>query len=148
MASLKKLAIQPTGTMPVRDAAGAVVTNEDGSEWSITFHSPGTKQFQKAFHAFNEKKSGGLSAIIRGKDDKKDPAQDVNDLAEFLAGVTISFNNFDYEGRDGHAAFRAAYADIEVGHVAEQANKFLGDRGNFWKPPVNGSLEQSDTQPG
>lgn len=148
MASLKKLAIEPTGTMEVEDAAGNVMRNEDGSVWSITFHSPGTKEFQKAYHAFNEKKKGGLKAVFARGQEKTDPAQDVNDLADFLAAVTISFNNFDYEGRGGHAAFRAAYADIEVGHVAEQANKYLGDRGNFWKPPAPSSAEQSGTSPG
>jgi hypothetical protein len=147
MASLKKLAIQPTGTMLVKDPAGNVVTNEDGSEWSITYHSPGTKIYQKAHHVYQEKKSGGLSAIIRGKDEKKDPAQDLNDLADFLTAVTVSFNNFDYEGKTGPAAFKAAYADIEQ-DIADQGNKYLGDRGNFWKPPASGSPEQSATQPG
>lgn len=147
MSSLKKLAIEATGTMLVRDAAGNNV-EEDGKQWSITFHSPGTKTYQKAFHAFQEKKNGGLSSIINGTKDKKDPAQDVNDLADFLAAVTISFNNFDYEGKVGHAAYRAAYADIEIGHVADDANQYLGKRGNFLKPSANASADTSDTLPG
>ena len=145
--SLKKLAIAAIATMLVRDAAGAVVEDENGA-WSITFHSPGTKTYQKAFHAYQEKKSGGLSAIISGNKDKKDPAQDTLDLADFLAAVTVSFNNFDYEGKVGHAAYRAAYADIEIGHVADDANKFLGNRGNFLPAPVTDSPSASDTLPG
>jgi hypothetical protein len=147
MTSLKKLAIEATGTMLVRDAAGNVV-EEDGKQWSITYHSPGTREYQKAFHAYQEKKSGGLSAIINGTKDKKDPAQDTNDLADFLAAVTISFNNFDYEGRVGHAAFRAAYADITIGHVAEDGNQYLGKRGNFLKPSASASADTSGISPG
>ena len=148
MASIKKLAINSTGTMLVRDAAGTPVEDENGA-WSITFHSPGTKEFQKALHAFTEKKSGGLSAIMGGnKADNKDPAQDVKDLAVFLAAVTVSFNNFDYEGKVGHAAYLKAYEDIEIGHIADEANKYLGKRGNFLPKPAEASDSTSDTLPG
>lgn len=146
MASIKKLAIESTGTMEVKDAAGSVVEDENGV-WSITFHSPGTKEFQKAFHAFNEKKASTFKSLVGGKD-KTEADQDTKDLADFLAAVTVSFNNFDYEGKTGHAAYRAAFADIEIGHVAQDANKFLGDRGNFWKPKVKDSAPQSDTSLG
>jgi hypothetical protein len=147
MKSLKQLAIDATGTMEVRDAAGDVVKNDDGTAWSITFHSPGTKEYQKAHHAFTARKAGGMKALLGGAE-KSDPAEETNAIADFLASVTISFNGFDYEGRTGHAGFRAAYADIEIAHVAEQANKFLGDRGNFWKKPAVISPEQSGTSPG
>jgi len=147
MASIKQLAINPTGNMIVRDAAGTPMEDEKGP-WSIDFHSPGTKQFQKAYHAFQEKKSGGLAALMGGNKDKKDPAQDVKDLAAFLADCTVSFNNFDYEGKVGHAAFLKAYEDIEIGHVADDANNFLGKRGNFWTPPATASVDSSDMQLG
>lgn len=147
MTSLKKLAIAATANMMVRDASGNTVEDAAGP-WSITFHSPGTKSYQKAYHAYQEKKSGGLSAIMKGQSDKKDPAQDTLDLADFLAAVTVSFNNFDYEGKVGHAAYRAAFADIEIGHVADDANKFLGNRGNFLPPAATDSQSPSDMQPG
>lgn len=147
MGSIKKLAIEPTGTMLVRDAAGDEVSDENGA-WSITFHSPGTKLYQKALHKFQESKGGGLAAIMKGRsNEKSDPEKDTRDLAEFLADVTISFNNFDYEGRTGRPAFYAAYSDIEL-DLAAQGNKYLGDRGNFWKPPAKEPNEQFDTQPG
>jgi hypothetical protein len=148
MFNLKKLAIEPTGNMPVCDAAGNEVVDDAGQPLSITFHSPGTKQFQKALHAFNERKSGGLKSLMGGKSEKTDPAEDTNALADFLAAVTISFNNFDYEGKVGHAAYRAAFADIEIGHVAEDANKYLGKRGNFLPKPANEPASQSGTLPG
>lgn len=149
MKNLKSLAIEPTGKMEVKDPAGNFVYQDDGkTPCTITVHSPGTKIFQQALHSFNDKKSGGLSAIINGKDAKKSADADAKDLAVFLAAVTISFDGFDYEGRIGNAAYRAAYEDIEIGHVATDLNKFLGDRGNFWKAPAPTSNSMSDSQPG
>lgn len=149
MKNLKSLAIEPIGKFPVKDAAGNVIYQDDGkTSWTITHHSPGTKVFQNALHAFNEKKSGGLSAIINGKDTKRTPEQDAQDLAVFLAAVTISFDGFDYEGRTGNAAYRAAFEDIEIGHVANDFNKYLGDRGNYLKAPAPTSNDSSASQPG
>jgi len=149
MKNLKSLAILPTGKFKVRDAAGAVVYQDDGTTpLTITVHSPGTKPYQAALHAYNEKKSGGLSALINGKDSKRDPEADAEDLAVFLAAVTISFDGFDYEGKVGNAAYRGAYKDIEIGHVANDLNKYWGDRGNFLPEQAATSSDSSASQPG
>ena len=149
MKNLKSLAIEPTGKMEVTDAAGEVQHQEDGvTPMTITVHSPGTKVYQKALHDFNAKSKGGLSALINGKDDKRDADADTRDLAVFLAAVTISFDGFDYEGKTGNAQFRAAYEDLEIGHIAENLNKFLGKRGNFLKAPPTTSSDSSASQPG
>lgn len=148
MSSIKKLAIESTGTMLVRDAAGELV-EENGVQWGITFHSPGTKPFQKAKHAFDEKRSNSITAMMTGKSDSKRTAEDDNrELAEFLAAVTVSLNGFDYEGGKGYEAIKAMYADLEIGHIAIDANKFLGDRGNFVKAKQTTSPDTSDKLPG
>lgn len=148
MSSIKKLAIDSTGIMLVRDAKGEVEI-ENGQQWSITFHSPGTKQFQKAKHDYEQKRSNSLSAIMTGKADNKRTAEDDNcDTAEFLAACTVSLNNFDYEGGKGYEAIKAMYMDIEIGHIAIEANKFLGDRGNFVKAKPTSSPATSVNQPG
>lgn len=149
MKSLKSLAILPVGKYEVTDAKGNVQYQEDGkTPWTITHHSPGTKVFQAALHDFNGKKSGGLAALMKGKEEKKDPAADVRDLAVFLAAITISFDGFDYEGKTGNAQFRAAYEDIEIGHIAEGLNKFAGDRGNYLPEQATTSNDSSASQPG
>ena len=149
MKNLKSLAIEPTGKFKVTDARGTVQYQEDGeTPLTITTHSPGTKTFQAALHAFNERKSGGLAALMKGKDEKRDPAADARDLAVFLAAVTISFDGFDYEGRIGNAAYRAAYEDIEIGHIADGLNKFAGDRGNYLPEQATTSSDSSASQPG
>lgn len=147
MSSIKKLAIQATGEFTVRDARGDVV-EENGAPWTITVHSPGSKQFQKAKHAFDEKRSNSITAMMTGKSEKRTAEDDTKDTAEFLAAVTISFNGFDYEGRQGFEAYKAAYMDTEIGHVAEGLNKFLGDRGNFLQAKPSDSSNTSDSMPG
>jgi len=147
MASIKKLAIAKTGVFMVRDAAGKLVEDENGP-WSITVHSPGTKEFQKAKHAYDEKRSNALAAIMGRDDSKRAPEDDAKDVADFLASVTVSFNNFDYEGQKGHEAHKKAYMDMEIGHVADGLNKFLGDRGNFLPPKPDASSNTSGNMPG
>jgi len=149
MKSLKSLAILPVGKYEVTDAKGNVQYQEDGvTPWTITHHSPGTKVFQAALHDFTEKKSGGLSALINGKDSKRAADADTEDLAVFLAAITISFDGFDYEGKVGNAAFRAAYKDLEIGHIAAGLNKFAGDRGNYLPEQATTSTDSSASQPG
>lgn len=148
MKNLKSLAILPVGKFPVTDAAGKVQYQEDGiTPLTITHHSPGTKVFQSALHDFNKKKSGSLSSLLNGKEQKDDPEADARDLAVFLAAITISFDGFDYEGRIGNAAYRAAYEDQTIGHVAAGFNKYAGDRGNYL-PEQAASNDSSASQPG
>lgn len=145
MSSLKKLAINPTGDFIVRDARGEIV-EENGTPWTITVHSPGTKPYQKAKHAYDEKRSNSVASLMTGKgDSKRGVDDDIRDVAEFLAAVTISFNGFDYEDKRGYEAYKAAYMDIEIGHVASDLNKYLGDRGNFLPPKQTDSSSTSDT---
>lgn len=147
MASLKKLAISATGTMDVRDAAGQLVSDENG-QWSITMHSPGTKIYQAAKHRYDESRSSTLATLLGKDDDKSTPEDETRRVAEFLADVTISFNNFDYEGRQGREAYKAAYMDIEIGHVAEDMNKYLGKRANFLPKKQPDLSDSSGKQPG
>jgi len=144
MASIKKLAIMSTGVFPVRDARGETAVGEDGTPWTITHHSPGSKQFQKAKHAYDEKRSNSLSSLVTGKDSKRTAEDEAREVAEFLAAVTISFDGFDYEGKRGYEAYKAAYMDLEIGHVATDLNKFMGDRGNYLPPKPTDSSSTSD----
>lgn len=148
MTSIKKLAILPQGTMNVRDARGDEVTDEaTGEKWSITFHSPGTKEYQKALHKFDTARSDVTIAAMKGET-KRAVEDEAKHTAEFLADVTISLNGFDYEGRKGHEANKAMYLDLEIGHIAKDANRYLGDRGNFLPPKVPTLSDTSDTQLG
>ncbi|MES2685488.1 MAG: hypothetical protein V4706_01635 [Pseudomonadota bacterium] len=146
--NLKKLSIAHTGDMPLRDAKGEAQFDESGNPASITFHSPASKQFQKAKHAAEQRNNIRAMAAMQGGDDKQTLEEKLAEGAEFLAACTKSFNNFEYEGMAGHEQFKAAYADMDVGHVAEDARKFLASRANFLPKPASPLPSTSDTQPG
>lgn len=143
MFDIKSLAIASTGTMPIRDVDGEIQYNEKGEELSITFHSPGTREFAQAKHDHEEKLGARLLKMQGGKGDKSDPDQDLKSIAAFLARLTISLNNFKYEGGP-----KALYEDRSLGHITEAANKFLGERGNFKPGSAGGSSNTSATLPG
>lgn len=145
MFNIKKLAIASQATMPVKDPKGAVALGENDTPLGITLHSPGTKKFQKAKHAHDEIINQQAVKRMRGEAVKEGEAEEAR--AAFLADVTISFDNFDYEGKKGPDAFKAAYLDPEI-DLAEQANRFLGDRGNFFVGLPKASSSTSVTSPG
>lgn len=149
MFNLKKMAIAAAANMVVRDAAGDVQLDDAGKELSITLCSPGTKQHQKAKHARDERHNARVLARMQGKGDSKMSAEDHNvERAEFLAACTLSFNGHGIEGMAGYEMYKAAYADIEIGHVADDVEKFLGERGNFKKGSAKPSEPTSATLPG
>ncbi len=147
--NIKSLAIAAFATMPVRDADGEAQVDGVGNPLSITYHSPGTKQYQKAKHAAEERNNTRVFGRMQGKSEAKQSADDkVNERAEFLAAVTISFNNFN-DGEDGgFEMFKRVYSDIELVYLAEDGEKFLGERGNFKKSSPTSSPSTSATQPG
>lgn len=136
--NLKNTAIAASAQFHVRDAAGEPLYTDDGKKVTITVHSPGTKPYQKAKHAAEERNNARFMNRMQGKADAKLSAEDkIAERAEFLAAITISFDHLDYPdeaGRTGAELYKAAYSDIEIGHIAEDLEKFTGDRGNFKKP--------------
>lgn len=147
--NIKKLAIAATAEMPVRDASGEQQFDEAGNPMTITLHGPGTKQYQKARHARDERNNTRVIGRMQGKTENKQSSDDaVIERAEFLAGITVSFNNFSYEDLRGYEMFKAAYSDIEIGHIAEDAEKWGADRGNFKKGSATSSPSTSATLPG
>lgn len=123
---IRSLAIASTANMPVTDVEGNVQKNAEGQELSITFYSPGTKEYLRAAHRRQEKRSKAAVAMMQGKEAKTTPEDEINDTADFLAEITVSLNGFDYSGGP-----KALFRDIEIGHIAEDADKFVKDRANF-----------------
>lgn len=149
MFNIKSLAIAATADMPVRDASGEPQFDAAGNPLSITLYGPGTKRFQKAKHAADERANTRTFARMQGKSEGKQSAEEKNaERAQFLAEVTESFNYFGYEDKAGFEMFKAAYADIEIGHMADDTDKWLAERGNFKKASSKPSESTSDTSLG
>ena len=143
MFDIKSLGMTSTGTMPIRDLDGDIQYNDKGEELSITFHSPGTREFAQAKHEHEEKLGARLLRMQNNKSDKTDPDQDLKSIATFLAKVTISLNGFKYEGGP-----KALYEDRELKHITDAANKYLGELGNFKRDSAKASSNTSATSPG
>lgn len=133
--NLRTLAIAQTADMPVRDATGDPQFDDAGQPITITLHSPGSKVFLRAKYAMEERQNTRTLARMQGKGDKQSAEDKVRERAEFLASVTVSINNAGFDDQVGHEAMKSLYADITLGHIADDADKFLGDRGNF-KPAL------------
>lgn len=132
---LRTLSIGETANMPVRDATGEHQFDADGQPITITFYSPGTKKYQRAKHALEDRQNIRAVARMQGKSEKQTADDKLQERAEFLASVTVSINNASFGDKTGHEAFKALYADITLGHITDDADKFLADRGNF-KPAL------------
>lgn len=134
MFNLKTLAIAHTADMEVRDAAGEIQRDAAGKALTITLYGPGSKQYQKAKHAAEQRNNNRVMARMQGSDEKLTADDKIAEQAEFLAGCTASFNGVEIEGCAGFEMFKEAYSDIEIGHIAEDAQKFIASRANFLKP--------------
>lgn len=131
MFNIKTASILDQGNFTVPDAAGNPQLDEAGNELTITFASPGTKKYLQAKHIFDEKKSGSVVAQMTGKTSKRSYLDDINDRAEFFANITLSFNGFAYNDRAGFEGYKAMYADPQLPHVINGADKYMADLGNF-----------------
>lgn len=135
---IRTLAISKTGEVPVRNAQGEKQYDADGKLLTITVHSPGTKAFNAAQHARQLRNSDRMVNKMQGKADGKQTAEDATEeRAEFLTAITISFNNFGIDGQTGRAMFASVYGDLELGHIADDVEKFVGDRANFIRPSTS-----------
>ncbi|OGB26191.1 MAG: hypothetical protein A3I66_00630 [Burkholderiales bacterium RIFCSPLOWO2_02_FULL_57_36] len=149
MFNIKKLAILATAVMTVRNAAGEPQLDEAGAPLTIALYGPGSKPYQAAKHKAEERNSTRAFARMQGKaEGKQSEAEKRAERAEFLAACTVAFNGFGLDGLAGYELYKAVYADIEIGHIAEDAEKFLGERANFLPLPANSSPSTSATQPG
>ncbi len=128
MFDISKLAVNETTDIHLRGADDELLFDENGNPITITISGPGTKAFAKAQQARNK----ALMERFQRKGKTKSDAT-LEDNAEFLAAVTVSFNNFEYKGMTGYEQFKACYMDMSVGFIAEQVNKELGDWSNFTK---------------
>lgn len=156
MFDIRKIAIGLTADMPVRDVDGEIVTDDKGKELSITYFSPGSKEHAKAKAQIQEEVVKELEAekeaekAAKGKSKSKveKASEDETPVAnrrtaKFLAQITKSLNGFDYPG-----GAEAMYLDPTLGHIVEDADKFVMKRGNFKPNSAPGSSNSSDTQPG
>ena len=135
---IRKYAVEQTGVLELLDANDEKMVGDDGKPMTITLYGPGSKQYARAQAAQQNRMVDKLKK--KGKTEQT-AEQKTAETAEFLATCTKEFSpniGTDYPGLEGRDLFVAVYSDREIGFVAEQVNKFLGDWGNFTKGSTKG----------
>lgn len=150
MFDIRKIAIGLTADMPVCDVDGNVVVDENGKELSITFHSPGSKEFIKAraqlrqelAEEFAREEANSKKKVKKSFTDEELDRANLRTI-DYVSKLVVSLNGFDYPGGP-----KAMFSDPTLGHILQDADNFLADRGNFKQSSASGSLNSSGTQPG
>lgn len=133
MANLRKHAVQETGTLELLDAADNPLLKDDGkTPITVTVFGPGSKRFSEATAMKNNRMMDRLRK--KGKSDQTG-AQVLAEKAEFLAMVTASSDGLELDDHkpDSAECQKAVYETPELGFIADQVDKYLGEWGNFLK---------------
>lgn len=125
---IRTLAVQPSGFLHLLDANDSPLYQEDGAPVGVYLYGPGSKEFARA----NAAQQNRLVDKLRRKGKSNETAEQKRaEAAEFLADITKDWQGVDYNGLEGRAKSLAIYQDIEIGFIADQASKFVGEWGNF-----------------
>ncbi|WP_294390449.1 hypothetical protein [uncultured Sphingomonas sp.] len=100
---------------------------------TIDHYAPGSPEYAKAKAKQSDRWLGRLNK--RGGKAKQLSAAELDESkADFLADITIGFNNFasqKYQHLSGRDYHHALYADPAYGFIVEQFDEQLGDYANF-----------------
>jgi hypothetical protein len=131
MSDIRKFAVEETGVLALRSAEDEPLIGDDNTPMSVTLYGPGSKTYAKA-QAANQNRM--IDKLKRKGKTEQTAEEKAREQAEFLAACTKEFSaNITYDALAGEALFKAVYADISIGFIAEQVGKHLGDWANFTK---------------
>lgn len=126
---IKKFAVVETSRLHLRDANDVLMYDGD-KPIAINVYGPGSKQYAAA----TAKQSNRFVNTLKRKGKSDQTAeQKAEENAEFLAACTESFENLAYDDLQGADLFRAVYADISIGFIADQVAAHMKEWGNFTK---------------
>lgn len=133
---ITKKRVNETGDIPLKDADGSPLTDEQGNVLSVTVHGPGSKIWQQAQAEQNRKQAERM----RKNGGKIEAAMDhaKADQIEFLCRVTVSFNGWSYPVEAGQDQYRAAYNDDAIGFIREHVYAESRDWAGFTKGSAKG----------
>lgn len=131
MSDIRKFAVEQTGRLHLRDASEELMHTPDGLPMAVNVYGPGSKQYARAAAAQQNRMVDKLKRKGKASNTAE---QNAAETAEFLADCTASFENVSYDGLVGRELAIAIYSDTEIGFIADQVAKHLGDWSNFTKP--------------
>lgn len=131
MADIRKFAVEQTGRLHLRDASEELMHTPDGLPIAVNVYGPGSKQYARAAAAQQNRMVDKLKRKGKASNTAE---QNAAETAEFLADCTASFENVSYGELTGRELAVAVYSDTEIGFIADQVAKHIGDWSNFTKP--------------
>ena len=126
--------LDESATLTVQNAKGDDdLVGADGiNPVTIDLYGGGSRQMVKAQHKAGNAAQLRLQQLVRGKIDKKAAELADAELVEKLVTCTKAINNFPIAPAD-------LYANVKLGYITRQVQKFLDDDANFAKAPTNSS---------
>ena len=94
----------------------------------VSVYGPGSKEYQAAQTKVSNRNMNRLQK--RGKFEQT-PEEKQKEQAQFLADITHSFKNVDYDGKTGRDLALAVYGDTSLGFIADQVADHVKEWGNF-----------------
>lgn len=124
---ITSIAARDEFTVDLLNADESPLFNADGERLSITVYGPGSKQYAAAQAARNARIMERMAK--RGAKARMTADEQETEAALFLASVTKSFNGWAY--KSDPRAFEDCYRDRQLGFIADQVQRAVGDWANF-----------------
>lgn len=133
--------------LPVKNADGSPMIDDDGKPVTATVFGPGTKIWQVA-HAAMQRKSIKRTREAKGKwEASVDNSEE--DTIEFLCEITKRFNNLEFPDVQGDKeTVRAVYSEPKLGFIRDHMVEDSKSWENFMKASQTLSNSGSAITPG
>lgn len=128
--------------LPVKNADGSPLVDEQGNPVTATVFGPGTKIWQVA-DASKRRKQIRKGREANGKYEAALDTEDEDDI-EFLCAITKRFNNLEYPGVEGDkATVEAVYNEPLLGFIRDHMRVDTKNWENFMKASQSLSISGS-----
>ncbi|MBB6578009.1 hypothetical protein HNP33_002077 [Comamonas odontotermitis] len=139
--NIKSKAVSPTSFLHLKDAQENLMYTEPDKKGAeklpvgVNVYGPGSKEYQAAQTKVNNRAIQRLQK--RGGKFEQTAEEKQKEQVHYLAEITHSFENLDYEGiTSGRELALAVYGDTSIGFVADQVAEFVKDWSNFTQNSV------------
>lgn len=124
-----------TGEIELKDGDGSPLLDDEGNAFTVTVHSPASKQYQQAQSEVNRKRAERLRKNGGKMEAALENARE--DQIEFLCRVTIKFNgDISHPDAATKGLVRAIYEDDALGFIRDHVYGEAGDWSSFLRQPA------------
>lgn len=125
---IRKFSVSPVGRIELKDAEDQPMLTDDGKPLVVNVYGPGSKEHAKAQAVQNNR---FVARLKNRKGTDVTPEQKLEDDAQFLADITASFENVEFDKLTGRELALAIYRDKSLGFIADQVAAYVGNWANF-----------------